>query len=101
MHRTEHSARSAAHPTALSWQRWVVGLLRGKPLGVFGALIILVMLVLAIFAESIAPFHYNKASAGDRLEPPSFTHLLSGRALARATLGQSLAVSAFPRYVPV
>ncbi len=83
MHRTEHSARSAAHPTELSWQRGVVGLLRGKPLGVFGALIILVMLVLAIFAESIAPFHYNQVSAGDRLEPPSFTHLLGTDNLGR------------------
>jgi hypothetical protein len=27
--------------------------------------------------------------------------LASGRNMARATLGQSLAVSAFPRYVPV
>ena len=51
-------------------------LLRGKPLAVCGMVVIVVMLVLAVFAESIAPFHYNQASAGDPFQPASWRYLL-------------------------
>jgi peptide/nickel transport system permease protein len=56
---------------------------RRKPLGAFGGFIILVMLIMAIFAESIAPFHYNKTHARDRLKPPSATYILGTDNLGR------------------
>jgi peptide/nickel transport system permease protein len=43
-------------------------LLRGKPLGAIGAIIILVLLVLALFADWIAPYAYDQTLA--RMKPP-------------------------------
>jgi peptide/nickel transport system permease protein len=60
----------------MSWQGRAVRLLRSKPLAVFGAVVIVVLLVMAVGAEHIAPFHYNQASAGDPLQPSSWRHLL-------------------------
>src|SRR4029450_7474499 len=54
-----------------------------KPLGAFGALIVLVMLLMAIFAEAIAPFHYNQTHMRDRLKPPSATYILGTDNLGR------------------
>lgn len=48
---------------------------RRQPLGALGALIVLSLLSMAIFAEQLAPFHYNKAHARDRLQPPSATYI--------------------------
>jgi peptide/nickel transport system permease protein len=54
-----------------------------KPLGTLGALIVLVMLLMAIFAEAIAPFHYNQTNMRDRLKPPSASHILGTDNLGR------------------
>jgi peptide/nickel transport system permease protein len=77
---------AAAVPRAdrLSGLRRVLRVARRKPLGAFGGLIILVMLVMAIFAGSIAPFHYNKTHVRDRLKPPSATYILGTDNLGRA-----------------
>jgi peptide/nickel transport system permease protein len=60
----------------VSWQGRVVRLLRSKPLAVFSMVVIVMMLVMAVFAERIAPFHYNQGSAGAPLQPSSWRHLL-------------------------
>ena len=39
-----------------------------------GLVILLSIIVIAIFADSIAPFPYNKNSVGGRLEAPSAAH---------------------------
>lgn len=67
----------------LSWPRRLARLVRRKPLGALGALIVLGMLILAIFAESIAPFHYNKSNARDRLKSSSSTYILGTDNLGR------------------
>jgi peptide/nickel transport system permease protein len=78
-----------AHPAAApptdrpSVLRRVIRMIRRKPLGAFGGVIILLMLIMAIFAESIAPFHYNKTHVRDRLKPPSATYILGTDNLGR------------------
>jgi peptide/nickel transport system permease protein len=78
-----------AHPAAVprtdrqSVLRRVIRVARRKPLGTFGGGIILLMLIMAIFAESIAPFHYNKTHVRDRLKPPSATYILGTDNLGR------------------
>jgi peptide/nickel transport system permease protein len=79
-----------AHPTTTapgtdrqSVLRRVIRVARRKPLGAFGGVIILLMLFMAIFAEWIAPFHYNKTHVRDRLKPPSATYILGTDNLGR------------------
>ena len=49
---------------------------RRKPLGAVGGLIVITMLVMAAFAEHIAPYGYDDAIRGARMRPPSLTHPL-------------------------
>ncbi len=56
------------------WQRRLVRFLQAKPLAAFGALIILMLLTMALFAEVIAPYPYNKSEVGESLQPPSYLH---------------------------
>jgi peptide/nickel transport system permease protein len=51
-------------------------LIREKPLGLLGGVIVLAMLILAVFAEVIAPFPYDEMHLRDRLRPSSTTYLL-------------------------
>ncbi len=64
------------------WQRRIVRLMQRHPLAAFGALVILSMGMMAMFAEYIAPFHYSQASL-DTLQSPSFRHLLGTDNLGR------------------
>ena len=47
-----------------------------KPLGTFGGIIFLVFLVVAIFADGLAPYGYNTIHLVDRLTGPSAEYLL-------------------------
>jgi peptide/nickel transport system permease protein len=78
-----HPAAAAPRADKLSALRRAIRMARCKPLGAFGGLIILLMLIMAIFAESIAPFHYNKTHVRDRLKPPSATYILGTDNLGR------------------
>jgi peptide/nickel transport system permease protein len=49
---------------------------RQKPFGAVGALIILALLVMAVFAEWIAPYSYDQQIPGARLRPPGREFLL-------------------------
>jgi peptide/nickel transport system permease protein len=70
------SARTIAVPDALPrpWRPPRAGALalrfcRRKPLGAIGAVIILALLVMAVFADRIAPYAYDESVA--RMKPPS------------------------------
>jgi peptide/nickel transport system permease protein len=78
-----HPAATAPRTDRPSVLRRVIRVARRKPLGAFGGVIILLMLIMAIFAESIAPFHYNKTHVRDRLKPPSATYILGTDNLGR------------------
>ncbi len=66
----------------------LIRLVRGKPLGTVGGVIVLAMLLVGIFADFIAPYGYNEMSLADHLQPPSGTHLLGTDNLGRDTLSR-------------
>ena len=56
---------------------------RRKPLGALGAIIVAAMLLMAIFAEQIAPYGYDDSIRGARMRPPSAAHWLGTDNLSR------------------
>ncbi len=57
--------------------------LRRKPLGALGGLIVVGMLVMAAFAERIAPYPYDEILRGARMKPPSAAYWLGTDNLSR------------------
>ena len=53
-----------------------IRLVREKPLGTVGGVIVLLMLLSAIFADLIAPYEYTRIEMSDRMQAPSTTYLL-------------------------
>lgn len=66
--------RQQPRPAALRSFRSVTRFMRTKPLGAFGALVVLVLLFIGIFADFIAPYSYDDFSVPDRLLSPSWDH---------------------------
>lgn len=64
-------------------RRAVADFIRHRPLGAFGALLILVMIVAAVFAPVIVPYDPVQASFADLLLPPSGAHLVGTDAFGR------------------
>jgi peptide/nickel transport system permease protein len=58
------------------WWDVVVRLVRHKPLGLVGAVIVLVMGFAAIAAPVISPYDYKEIVGSERLKPPSFTYFM-------------------------
>jgi peptide/nickel transport system permease protein len=62
-----------------------IRLVKEKPLGTVGAVIVLLLLLVGIFAHWLAPYGYNDTWVGGRLEPSSWEHWMgtdqSGRDL--------------------
>src|SRR5206468_8221917 len=56
---------------------------RRKALGALGALIVVAMLVMAAFAERIAPYGYDDTIRGARMKAPSAAHWLGTDNLSR------------------
>src|SRR5436309_8233149 len=56
---------------------------RRKPLGAMGALIVVALLVMAAFAERIAPYGYDDTIRGARMKAPSAAHWLGTDNLSR------------------
>jgi peptide/nickel transport system permease protein len=56
---------------------------RRKPLGAVGGLIVVAMLVMAAFADRIAPYGYDDTIRGARMRAPSFAHPLGTDNLSR------------------
>jgi peptide/nickel transport system permease protein len=52
----------------------LIRLVKEKPLGLIGAIIVLAMLFTGIFANFLAPFGYNDMDLSVRLSPPSTAH---------------------------
>lgn len=61
------------------WRRVVAT----QPLGVFGAIIVIVFLLMALIPGVIAPFDPNAPGAGGRLESPSWSHFMGTDGLGR------------------
>jgi len=58
-------------------------LVREKPLGLIGGIIVLLMLLTGIFADFLAPYGYNEYILADRLAGSSPQHILGTDALGR------------------
>ena len=54
-----------------------------KPLGALGGGFVALMIVLALFADVIAPYDYNQRNLRERLEPPSMRHIMGTDNLGR------------------
>ena len=66
----------------------VLSLLGRKPLGAIGGIVLVVMVVLAVGANVIAPFDYDAADVFARLKPSSVTHWLGTDNLGRDLLSR-------------
>ena len=72
-------ARSRGRRALVAVARFV----RRKPLGAVGGVIVVAMLVMAAFAEQIAPYGYDQTIRGARMKAPSAAHWLGTDNLSR------------------
>lgn len=68
----------------------LVRLVREKPLGLMGGVIVLLLLFTGIFANFLAPYDINKIHLRDRLKPPSTKFLLGTDNLGRDMLSRMI-----------
>jgi len=61
----------------------ILRILREQPLAVVGGVIVLLLLLVGIFADVIAPYDMNEMVLADRLSSPSATHILGTDQLGR------------------
>jgi len=78
-------AKPALERDSAMWRgcRAVAWFCRRKPLGAVGGVIVLAMLVMAVFAEHIAPYQYDETIRGARMKAPSAVHWLGTDNLSR------------------
>jgi peptide/nickel transport system permease protein len=65
------------------WLLTLARLARRKPLGAVGAVIVVAMLLMAVFAERIAPYGYDESIRGARMKAPGSAHWLGTDNLSR------------------
>lgn len=70
------------------WLTVLMRLAREKPLGMFGAVIVLLLLVTGIFADLLAPYGYNDINPAAAFSPPSTQYLLGTDNLGRDMLSR-------------
>lgn len=70
------------------WADLLIRLVKEKPLGTVGCAIVLLLLLVGILANVLAPFGYNDTYVGPRLAAPSPEHLLGCDQLGRDLLSR-------------
>ena len=63
---------------------------RQKPLGIASGIVILILILLAVFADVLAPYPFDQLNLADRLQGPSARHLLGTDQLGRDLLSRLL-----------
>ena len=81
-------ATAAEDKRRSAWADFFVNLATKKPLGLIGAIIVVVALLVGIFAGVLAPFGENEIDLRNRLAPPSLEHLLGTDNLGRDLLSR-------------
>ena len=81
---------SATAPLAarLTWPEQVSGFVRAKPLGAVGAIIILIMLLVAVLAHALAPYDPYLADYGAQFARPGADHWLGTDEFGRDVLSR-------------
>jgi peptide/nickel transport system permease protein len=76
-----------------------VRLVREKPIGTVGAIIVLLLLLTGIFADFLAPYGYNELHIGDKLMAPSAKYILGTDNLGRDLLSRIIYGARISMYV--
>ena len=74
-------------------------LVKGKPLGTIGGVIVLLLLFVGIFADLLAPYGYNDIDLDALLQAPSASHLLGTDNLGRDLLSRIIYGARVSMYV--
>lgn len=74
-------------------------LVREKPLGLIGGVIVLLMLFTAIFANLLAPYGYNDIHLVDKLHPPSPQYILGADNAGRDLLSRIIYGARISMYI--
>jgi len=74
-------------------------LVKEKPLGTIGGVIVLLLLLVGTFADILAPYHYNDINLAVRLSPPSANYVLGTDNLGRDLLSRIIYGARISMYV--
>ena len=69
-------------------RRFCARLVREQPLGTAGGIVILLLVLVSIFADSLAPYRYEEIHLRDRLQAPSAQYLLGTDHVGRDLLSR-------------
>ena len=84
---TDAGVPSTARPLRPRW-RQTLGLLARNPTAAVAALVLLLIVLMAVFDEAIAPYGPNEIAVEDRLQPPSWEHPFGTDDLGRDILSR-------------
>jgi peptide/nickel transport system permease protein len=82
-----------------AWAEFFIRLVKEKPLGTLGGVIVLIMLIAAITADWIAPYPYQEIHVIDSLQAPGAEHLLGTDSLGRDVLSRIIYGARLSLYV--
>ncbi|MBI2288670.1 MAG: ABC transporter permease [Chloroflexi bacterium] len=74
-------------------------LVREKPLGTVGGVVVIILFLTGVFADVLAPYGYNEIVLADRLSPPSARHILGADNLGRDLLSRIIYGARISMYV--
>ena len=81
-------AAGAAATAYAGPRRFFARLVREQPLGTAGGIVILILVLVSIFADSLAPYRYEEIHLRDRLQAPTAAYLLGTDHVGRDLLSR-------------
>ena len=81
-------AAGAAATAHAGPRRFFARLVREQPLGTAGGIVILILVLVSIFADSLAPYRYEEIHLRDRLQAPTAAYLLGTDHVGRDLLSR-------------